>query len=498
MPAMKRHRKKSSPLLRLMLWGLGTLAVLAAVAGVVGYYWVQSYLESAAFREMLARKVGNAAHANVTLTNLQWSGSTMLIPRMELQATGMQGWRSVEADGIQTTVNFRSARQGVLQVPRVALDRLRLQLRSAAEIPAHVPPPASTESDEMAVPGWLKPWLPSKVQVDEVEVTTVDLVPADQGGLTISRLKFSAKPSVDEGAWLLQAGGGDLTVPGMKDPIQVITASARLDRRALTLNDCVARWTGDSELTVRGDMPFHEKDGWAFAGRLSGLDLKHVVNPDWHSKLTGVLTTDYVAHPDKLTGKIEVRNGVVHGLPMLDRIAEFTRTERFRQVVLDECTADLESTGGVTYLRNLVLQSNGLMRVQGEIAIQGRAIDGRLMLGVLPDSLRWIPGSQARVFTETNPQGPPGFVWTPVRITGTLDAIREDLTDRLLVAMGKAALEAPLDLAGKALNILGTNAPAGTVQDVIRTGQDLLKSDLPGSAVDSGLDVLKSLPIFGR
>ncbi|MEZ0387889.1 MAG: hypothetical protein ACAI34_12520, partial [Verrucomicrobium sp.] len=165
------------------------------------------------------------------------------------------------------------------------------------------------------------------------------------------------------------------------------------------------------------------------------------------------------------------------------------------------------------YIRNLVLQSNGLVRVQGDVTLQGRAISGKLMVGVLPSSLQWLPGSHAHVFTEQLPGSPPGFVWTYVNLGGTVDAIREDLTNRLLIAMGKEALKVPLDLAGRSLDLLGDAgalpvAPAAVKEitnEVMKTGTEVIQGTGGAAgktvekAVETGVDVLKGVvPIFGK
>lgn len=496
---MKRRKKKSSPVLRVLLWGTLLLMFCAGGAALYGYFWVQNYLKSPAFREMLASQVGGATQSEAALADLNWSGPSMYVSRVGLSPKARQGWKLIEGEGLQATVNFQATRRGLWQVTRITLDRLSMNLRSVAEIPQNLPPDTEFETAPPAVPGWLKAWLPTRTQIDTVEVESFDLVPSEPGGVSISGLQLNAKPGVDEGAWLLRGRDGTLKIPGVGDAFEISTASARLDTRSLTLNDCVARWTGESEVSARGDLPFETGKPWSFTGRLSSLDLKYVLGAEWTYKLTGVLSSDFTAKPDSLEGKMTVRNGIIQNLPLLERVADFTRTERFRRVVLDEATADVECQGETTHIRNLVLQSNGLVRVQGDVVIQGRALQSRLMVGVLPETLRWIPGSQSRVFTENNPNGPPGFVWTHVNLSGTLDSIREDLTDRLLVAMGKAALDVPLDLAGKSLDVLGNAAPAGPVKEVIRTGQEVLGGKLPEKAVESGLDILKgAVPIFGR
>ena len=67
---------------------------------------------------------------------------------------------------------------------------------------------------------------------------------------------------------------------------------------------------------------------------------------------------------------------------------------------------------------------------------QGK-LEGLFQVGVTPTSLRWLPGSQARVFTVERD----GYVWTSVRVTGLLDDLKEDLSQRLIAAAGTELYE---------------------------------------------------------
>lgn len=515
---MSRRKKKSntssSLLLRVLLWGTLLAVVAIGGAGLYGYIWIQQYLKSPAFQKILAQQLGDAVKGDATLDSMNWSGSNLYVSRAGVTPKGTQGWKLIEGEGVEASVDFQAARSGVWRLTRIHLDRLRMDLRSVAEIPQELPSDTVLETAPPSMPGWLKRLLPTRTQIDEVEVDRFDLAPA-QGteGVSIKELELTAKPANDAGAWLLRGGEGTLILPGVKEHFRMTSASARLDARSLALNDGVAKWIGDSEVTARGDLPFEKDRAWKFSGHISNLELKHVLGAEWLSKVNGMLAGDYEASPEALKAKIEIKNGIVENLPMLDTVADYTRTQRFRRVVLDTATADVERAGDTTHVRNLVLQSNGLVRVQGDLTLQGRAIQGKLMVGVLPDSLRWLPGSHKHVFTEQNAAGLPGFVWTHVNLTGTVDSIREDLTNRLLIAMGKAALDVPLDLAGRSLEVLGEAAgmpvsPAAVKEvtnEVMKAGTEVLQGsgDAAGKtvekAVETGVDVLKGVvPIFGK
>ncbi|WP_075089319.1 hypothetical protein [Verrucomicrobium spinosum] len=196
-----------------------------------------------------------------------------------------------------------------------------------------------------------------------------------------------------------------------------------------------------------------------------------------------------------------IKNGVVENLPLLTRIADFTRTDRFRRVALEQAKGDVTRRGADLEIRKLILQSSGLLRVEGDLDIKnGNDLNGILQVGVSTDALRWMPGAQTQVFTESRPGGPPGFAWTEVRLTGTVEAPREDLSNRLLAAMGKELIAAPLGLAEKGIEVLGT-AGGEPGKGAAEVGREVLKTteDAAGKVMESGADLLKGVvPLFGK
>jgi hypothetical protein len=171
--------------------------------------------------------------------------------------------------------------------------------------------------------------------------------------------------------------------------------------------------------------------------------------------------------------------------------------ERFKRLALDIATTSVNPhRSGGTRLEKIVIQSNGLMRLEGTLTLlQGDAIEGDFMVGVTPETLRWLPGAQNRVFIESNPQGPPGLNWARVKVAGTRAAPQEDLSSRLLGAAGMSLL---LDTPGAIVNtasetllkpVLGEdaaklpgaiiNGTTKTLEEGVKTGTDLLNKVIP-------------------
>jgi hypothetical protein len=210
---------------------------------------------------------------------------------------------------------------------------------------------------------------------------------------------------------------------------------------------------------------------------------------------------------------VQLQKGVLTALPILDKLAGYTGVARFKRLILDIASADVNGFGQTREFEKIIIQSNGLLRIEGRLRIDNNQLDGSFMVGVTPETLRWIPGAQAHVFTSTNPSGQPGLLWTPLRITGTLDAPREDLTDRLIGGAGKALLNAPAEVLGKVGEtllkpVLGddlakkpTEVLKAATETLTKPGEAAKKiQEVPSKAVETGIDLLKGVGggLFGK
>jgi hypothetical protein len=122
---------------------------------------------------------------------------------------------------------------------------------------------------------------------------------------------------------------------------------------------------------------------------------------------------------------------------MLDALAAYADTRRFRILTLNEAHTEWRWKKGELALTNLVLASEGLVRIEGGITLRGRELDGVFRLGLAPGTLSTIPGAETDVFAP----GERGLMWTTLRITGSLEDPKEDLTNRLIAAAGLRMFE---------------------------------------------------------
>jgi hypothetical protein len=169
------------------------------------------------------------------------------------------------------------------------------------------------------------------------------------------------------------------------------------------------------------------------------VDVTLFLDPVWRARLTGkVAGTAALKWPESglaagdAKGSFRLTDGLAQNMQLLDRIATFTGAPQFRRMPVQELSGNFEWTKGAVRISELIVESKGLLRLEGSCTVNaGGTVDGALQLGVTPQTLQWLPGSREHVFTVTKN----GYVWTDVRISGSLQDLREDLSSRLVAAM---------------------------------------------------------------
>jgi hypothetical protein len=178
-----------------------------------------------------------------------------------------------------------------------------------------------------------------------------------------------------------------------------------------------------------------------------GVDVQPLLTPDWRERLTGKLVgqatiqaplgTGDAARAVTVSGSAALMDGQLTALPILDEIGTWTHTERFRHVELTHASADFTRTPDRLEVRNLIVESEGLIRVEGSYTVVNGQIAGNFQVGLTPATLQWIPGSQEEIFVESRG----GYLWTSMRLSGPAAHPEDDLTPRLVAATGKGVIE---------------------------------------------------------
>lgn len=446
--------------------GLGKVALGLIVAGVLGaailYATVRGYLYSDAFRRFLSDKASEAAGVDGQFTPFRWDG--LAVDSDAFEAVGQGIIKGLRVDGLHTEVTVSGLSRGVWEIRSSSLQRLELSLdarnrRAAPGVPdIRRPTPAPAKQ-----PGWL----PHEVELQGVDVREV-LVEAllDAGPVSVKRVKLRVEPAEKKRAYRVDLADGVIGLPfGWMPELRLQRSRLRYQDGQVFLNNASAAVWKDGHLEVSGEWDM-VADRYVIEGNVSGVKCEDLLNPDWSKRCVGEVSSNFTldnhAAAPVARGRLTVRKGTLTALPVLDALAAYADTRRFRVLPLSEAQTDWQWKNAEIFLSKLVLASEGLARLEGNLYIRGRELDGTFRLGLAPGTLASIPGAETIVFSA----GERGLVWAPLRITGTLDHPEEDLTDRLKAAAGQRMFDIIPETGEKALkftrSILG-DSPTKTV-----------------------------------
>lgn len=480
----KKKRGKVNPL-AVVLITCASLLVVLVVGLLIAKSSVQGWLRGDEFRDWVVKKASAVLRSDIELAEVKWQGSEIYADQFRAHGYEEAAFSKLALDGVRAKAD--GIKDGAFLIPEVTVNRFEMEFSNkrnkplpgeAAESPAVVKGPG--------VPDWLARYLPNRAEVGEINLSSarVDVKKAD-GSIPfhMSGVRAAVEPDFRTGIWEIKGRGGKIVVPNQPE-IVLKDLGMRWRQRELFIDRCGLGIYGDGHVDGSGEISFAGDGNFDLELEISSIDVDKLVEGEWKERLSGT-----VEGPVRITGRpgafvyegtLSVADAAIKSIPVLRMVAEYTRNDQFKHLVLSEAKTDFKREGEVVHFTNLVLQSAGLVRVEGEMVMSGGAIDGRFRVGVTPGTLRWIPGAERQVFTEDKD----GFLWTPMTLTGTVEEPKEDLSGRLVAAAGTEILknlpEGLLNEAQKFLNPASANEAAGEKGDgsatdaIIETGKPLI------------------------
>ncbi len=426
------------------------LLVLGLLALAAGYGMLRRYLHSDSFRLFLSARASQAAGVSGEFAPFEWEGLAVNTENFAAKGAGMI--TSVRADGLHTEVGLGGVRRGVWEIRDSSVRRL--------EVAIDVRKPAAVEEGIVSVKPDIpksspqQSWLPREAEVQGIDVRELVVKAAlEKGPASISGMSLHAEQAGGKNSYRAEAKGGKILLPFRTVP------ELRLERARLRYQDGQAFLT-DATLAAWSKGSIHSTGEWdlksqryTFQGDAGEIQFEDLLSADWAKRLTGEISTDFTldnpAGSARASGKMTVRNGAITALPMLDALSTYIDTRRFRNIPLNEAKCDWRWQKGELALNHLVLASEGLIRLEGDLTVRGEVMDGNFRLGVPPGTLARIPGAETDVFVL----GERGLLWAPLHLTGNLDHPKEDLSERLIAAAGQRVIEQIPQIGEKVLEV---------------------------------------------
>jgi len=430
----------------------GVLILVVLVGLVVGYNSVRSYLRSDEFRLMLGEEVGYELNGDAELSIFEWDGWSVQTDNFSFKE--LNGIQNINARGIDAQVDIGAIWSGVYRIDNVHLRELEFigDFRDDPNREILIKERPAKEKS------FWDPFLPDSLEVTEIDVASVNgSAKMDDGVWAWQNASAKIRSGLTKDVYDVAFAGGEISMPiSLADKMTLRTATGRYSRGRFYLLASEFEVLENGLMTAEGD--FGIEDGtWQIRGEVTGSRIQEVVAEDWKRRFMGPLDFSFevTGKPDtksRLTGHLRIKDGMLTALPLLDKISAYANTSRFRRLSLNEASLDFEKVGENIKLTNIILSSEGLVRLEGVMEIEGNEIrKGDLRIGITPGTLAHIPGAETKVFKR----GDLGLLWTPLKVSGTLDAPQEDLSDRLVAAAKERMFELLPDVGEYALKFTG-------------------------------------------
>ncbi len=511
------------------------IVVLAAGLFFGARLWIKSYLQSDNFRVWIGQEISRTLNAEVQIGGITWQDSSASAGTFTATGSPESPFARIEARDLRATINTGAVWDRVWQVDEVKVARLFLDFSPTG--PRTLQSPAATDQSSRSgsSSGFFSSLLPNHTVVKGVDVDQVGFLWKSATHSAGARgIALHIKPAENNGFFLASGQNGTLTlsmIPG--EPVTLRHFEASLQGDEFTLDELAAEAAG-ADLTMEGSLSTGDRPALDLNGTVAGLDLARVIPDDWLKRLHGkaggeVHVTGDPREFDHLSwvGTAHLRDGLLEGLPLLHVIARKTRNESFMRLNLKEARTNfIRATDGGWLLEKLTVDAPGLLRLKGSAsAAPDGGLQGELLLGIVPGTLRYLAGAEQSVFLPLDQllitqleralitPDDAGLRWTRLRLRGTLENPQEDLADRLAKAWFNAtvdevmnmsmenavkAAETASKLAAETAGTILENAPA-ILESGLKSGTDLLEKGVKGGAgllekgIEGGLKSIEGL-----
>lgn len=444
--ATKKHAKSPAwgPwVLRLTVGGM----IFAAVGSVAGYMWLRSYLGSPEFRMMILSHAEKTLKAETSMSPLRWDGFQVNADSFE--ASGPAAMKEISVEGIKTGIDAGGVIRGVWSVSPSRITKLSATWDTTA--PSAASSVASSQEAAAAHSGtkpWYDAWIPKSIETDTLVIndSAFRLITAD-GDALWSGTRWEVDPTDSFDKCKLRGNGGRVKLPFAWAPeLKMEKVRLTYQKGYIYLTDATCRIYQNGHLDLGGELDV-ENRSYSVEGSLRDVMCHEVLPADWRQRLTGKVESAFTVRSGSSTptvkGHLQIDQGILTALPILDKLAAYSQSLRFRTLTLHAAECDYEWSGDRIVLTNVKLGSEGLARMEGKITFTRSGpgapylLNGDFQVGLAPGTLAQIPGAEEDVFAP----GDRGLLWAPMHLSGTLDDPKEDLSERLMAAAGARMFE---------------------------------------------------------
>ena len=511
----------NSLLHRIIIFALAGV-VLIAIALVVGYYQLLSYLQGDTFRQTVAdtlRSVSGARQVEVA-GNFHINGNR--ISNEGITISGMRQVEQARATGISAEVNRTALFSRKLHLYKLTMEEATLAINTdgskTSALPA-LPRTKKATSGKQKKSSTKKKRTTREASKLDKQDFELELLECRDANLHLTRnnekyqllsasVTATPAPKIAPEAWQLNIESARLHSPFsyLRDS-SVKSATVIYTPREIDLTDSSLMLT-PGELRVKAHYDL-KQNAWSTDMQVHKGNIHRLLSEDWkkrfHGELYGrLLLTGKDSQVSTGTGSISVQNGTLEGLPFLSQLP-VGNTYPYRSIELEKADCQILFPFNSDKLQNAWLfdkinlrAKDGSLIVHGHVLIgTDRRLSGTLTIGLpqkmLGGALVAHEAIAAKLFTAHGEE--PGYVWVNMNLSGTIDHPEEDLSVRIATLAGQNL--------GQMLKNLPTNNAAAILNELLRqpakgdpdseSSPDNEKQSPPADLINTASGLLRSL-----
>jgi hypothetical protein len=281
---------------------------------------------------------------------------------------------------------------------------------------------------------WFAVFLPNKVYLKRIE--------SPQANIT---WRFRSKRAGFFGTQLLitphgpdfeyVATGGRLKMASLPD-LDLRRTHLLITKTLLTIYDIdlASNSSSAESIHVQANAGIGEDKSVDLRANFTQVPIRAWLPGEWKEHLAGSASGDlhWAGKDPKLEssageGSVSVSNGRIDNLPVLEKLAEIAQKKSFEHLELNDCSLSFGWKYPKIDINNIAIEERGKFRIEGEMSIEQRRLRGTIRLGLTREYLDWLPNPE-EVFSRKQS----GYLWTNVRLSGTIDDPGQDLSPRII------------------------------------------------------------------
>jgi hypothetical protein len=383
-----------------------------------------SYLESDAFRVAMEKETAKGLHfPQASYAPIRRIGALTAQSDSFKADHGQKAMKALDAHGI--TAKFDPwgvfLRQWRFTDVRVQSGNVEIQIY---------------EANPEAVPR--KPWfaifLPNRVYMEKIESEQANITwrfRDERAGFFGTQLLIT--PNGRDFEYVVT--GGRLKMAVVPD-LDLRRTHILITKTLLTVYDLdlASDSRSDESIRAQGRAGLGQDKSVDVKANFNSVPIRQWLPAEWKGRLKGSAFGDvqWTGKDAKLEsssgeGSLRISNGRVDNVPLLNKLAELARKKSFERLDLNECSLGFAWHYSEIEIKDVTIEEKGKFRIEGEISVKRRLLRGTIKLGLTREYLDWLPNPE-EVFSRRSG----GYLWTEVRVSGTIDEPRQDLSERII------------------------------------------------------------------